>query len=100
MLVNAIILINVERGQIDKVAQQIVEIDGVSDVFSVAGRYDLAVVIRAHSNEQVAEVVTKFIRSIPYIVGTETLMAFKAYSKSDIEAGFSIGNEEIAKKGG
>lgn len=98
MLVNAIILINVERGQVDEVAQKIIDIQGVSDVFSVAGRYDLAVVIRAHSNEQVADVVTKGIRHLNGITATETLIAFKAYDKSDLEAAFSIGNEEIRQK--
>src|SRR5687767_3070283 len=95
MVVNAIILINVERGKVDDVAQKIINVDGVRDVFSIAGRYDLAVILRVNSNEQVANIVTGHIRSIAGITSTETLIAFKAYDKRDLESAFSIGNEEI-----
>lgn len=97
-MVNAIVLINVERGQVNPVAQQIIDIDGVTDVFSIAGRYDLAAILRTDTNEHVAEVVTVIIRGIKGILATETLIAFKAYSKSDLDAAFSIGNEEINHK--
>lgn len=96
MPVNAIVLINIERGQVNVVAQKIVDIDGVSDVFSIAGRYDLAAVLRVNSNEQIAEIVTEAIRDIPAITDTETLIAFKAFAKSDLDAAFSIGNEELS----
>lgn len=96
MPVNAIVLVNVERGQVNTVAQKIVDIDGVSDVFSIAGRYDLAAVLRTHNNEQIAEIVTEAILDIPAITHTETLIAFKAFAKSDLDAAFSIGNEELS----
>lgn len=95
MPVNAIVLINVERGKVGDVAQKIVDIDGISDVFSLAGRYDLAAILRTSSNEHIAEIVTGAIRDIQGITNTETLMAFKAYAKSDLDAAFSIGNEEL-----
>jgi len=93
MLVNAIVLIKVERGAVNSVAEHIVAIDGVSEVFSVAGRYDLVAVLRAHSNEQVADIVTKAVQGQSGILDTETLLAFKAYSRIDLEAAFSIGND-------
>lgn len=95
MAVHAIVLMNVERGKVNTVAQQIIDIDGVSDVFSIAGRYDLAAVLRTDSNEKIADIVTEVIRDVPNITQTETLMAFKAYAKSDLDAAFSIGNEEV-----
>jgi DNA-binding Lrp family transcriptional regulator len=98
MPVNAIVLITVERGQINQVAQKIIDIDGVSDVFSIAGRYDLAAVLRVPSNERIAEIVTEAIRDIQGITQTETLIAFKAYAKSDLDRAFSIGNEELLNK--
>jgi len=98
MAVHAIVLMNVERGKVNMVAQQIIDIDGVSDVFSIAGRYDLAAILRTDSNEKVADVVTEVIRDVPNITQTETLMAFKAYAKSDLDAAFSIGNEEVLDK--
>jgi DNA-binding Lrp family transcriptional regulator len=96
MVVNAIVLIKVERGKVNDVAQHIVNLDGVSEVFSVAGRYDLVAVLRAHSNEHVADIVTKAVQGQSGIQDTETLLAFKAYAKEDLEAAFSIGNEERA----
>jgi DNA-binding Lrp family transcriptional regulator len=98
MAVHAIVLMNVERGKVNTVAQQIIDIDGVSDVFSIAGRYDLAVILRTESNEKIADIVTEVIRDVPNITQTETLMAFKAYAKSDLDAAFSIGNEEVLDK--
>jgi DNA-binding Lrp family transcriptional regulator len=95
MAVHAIVLMNVERGKVNMVAQQIIDIDGISDVFSIAGRYDLAAILRTDSNEKIADIVTEVIRDVPNITQTETLMAFKAYAKSDLDAAFSIGNEEI-----
>jgi DNA-binding Lrp family transcriptional regulator len=94
MAVNAIVLVNVERGKVNDVAQQIVDIDGVSDVFSIAGRYDLVAILRTATNDEIAFIVTEAIRGIPNITHTETLIAFKAYAKSDLDAAFSIGNEE------
>ena len=96
MPVNAIVLVTVERGKVNEVAQSIIDTDGVSDVFSIAGRYDLVAILRVQSNEEIANVVTETIRTIPHITNTETLIAFKAYAKSDLDAAFSIGNEEVA----
>jgi DNA-binding Lrp family transcriptional regulator len=97
MAVHAIVLVNVERGKVNEVAQKLVDIEGVSDVFSIAGRYDLAAILRVNSNEEIAYIVTEAIRATPNITATETLIAFKAYAKSDLDAAFSIGNEEITQ---
>ena len=94
MVVNAIVLINAERGEVNNVAQHVMSIDGVSEVFSVAGRFDLVAVLRAHSNEHVADIVTEAVQGTKGITATETLLAFKAYSAEDMEAAFSIGNDE------
>lgn len=95
MPVNAIVLVTVERGKVNDVAQAIIDIDGISDVFSIAGRYDLCAILRVQSNEEIADIVTDAIRAIPHITNTETLIAFRTYAKSDLDAAFSIGNEEV-----
>ena len=95
-VVVALVLINVERSRIDEVAQRLLALDGVTEAFSVAGRYDLVAVLRTKTNEQIADLVTKRILDIPYITRTETLMAFKAYSRDDLGAMFSIGNDEAS----
>ena len=93
-VVIALVLINVERSKVDEVAQRLLALDGVTEAFSVAGRYDLVALLRTRGNEQIADLVTKRILDIPHITRTETLMAFKAYSRDDLGAMFSIGNEE------
>ena len=90
-MVNAIVLVNVDRGHVNDIAEELVELDGVTEVFSVAGRYDLAAILRSSSNERIAQLVTRHIMDMEHITHTETLMAFQAYSKYDLEAMFSIG---------
>lgn len=94
MVVNAIVLIKAERGAVNDLAQHIVNLAGVSEVFSVAGRYDLVAILRAKSNEHVAEIVTQAVQDMTGIIDTETLLAFKTYDQADLEAAFSIGNDE------
>ncbi|MBZ0306175.1 MAG: Lrp/AsnC ligand binding domain-containing protein, partial [Anaerolineae bacterium] len=60
-MVNAIVLINVSRAEVNNTAQKLLDIAGVSEVFSVAGRYDLVAILRAQSNEHVAEIVTQAV---------------------------------------
>jgi DNA-binding Lrp family transcriptional regulator len=90
-MVTAIVLLHVERDQINPVAEQLADVPGVTEVYSVAGRYDLAAVIRTRTNEELAEVITQRIRQVRGILDTETLIAFRAYSRHDLEAAFSLG---------
>jgi DNA-binding Lrp family transcriptional regulator len=90
-MVNALILMNVQRDRINEVAESLAGIDGISEVYSVAGRYDLIAVIRVRTNEELAELVTDTIRSFESITHTETLIAFRTYSRHDLEQMFSIG---------
>lgn len=90
-MVTAIVLLHVERDQINPVAEQLAEIPGVTEVYSVAGRYDLAAVIRTKTNDQLADVITQRIRQVGGILDTETLIAFRAYSRHDLDAAFSLG---------
>ena len=92
-MVTAIVLINVERSKVDDVAQQLLEFDGVTEVYSVAGRFDLVAMLRVRTNEEVADLVTRRILAIDGITRTETLMAFKVFSNYDLEHLFSIGAE-------
>lgn len=92
-MVSALVLMNVKRGQTRKVGQNLAEMDGITEVFSIAGRYDLVVLIRAGSNEQLVELVSSEIANSEAITHTETLIAFKVFSKHDLESMFSIGVE-------
>ena len=87
-MVTAIVLLNVERGQINDVAEALAGVPGIAEVYSVAGRYDLVAVLRVKTNEALADLVTSSIRDVAGITHTETLIAFRAYSRHDLEAIF------------
>ena len=93
-MVTAIVLVNAERGVIPKTAEVLAQMKGVAEVYSVAGQYDLAVIIRTKTNEELAELVTDHMLKLGGIKKTETLIAFRAYSKYDLERMFSIGMAE------
>jgi DNA-binding Lrp family transcriptional regulator len=88
-LVDGVVLMNVERRLVSAVAEKVVEIPGVTSVFSVGGRYDLVALIRVATNEELAELVTKRLAAVEGIERTETLIAFAVYSRFDMERPFS-----------
>ena len=90
-MVTSIILFNVERSKINETAERLAGIDGISEVYSVSGNYDLIAVVRVQSNEELSDLVTNKLVKMSSILKTETMLAFKAYSRHDLEAMFSIG---------
>jgi DNA-binding Lrp family transcriptional regulator len=92
-MVSAIVLIECQKSLINEAASVLAEIPGISEVYSVAGRVDLAAIIRVTNNEKLAEIVTQKLLQVPGITGTETLIAFQVFSKHDLESMFSIGLE-------
>jgi DNA-binding Lrp family transcriptional regulator len=90
-MVTAIILINTQRSQINKVAETLAEMAGISEVYSVSGNYDLVAIVRVASNDDLATLVTDRLLPIEAIVKTETMLAFKAFSRHDLEAMFTVG---------
>jgi DNA-binding Lrp family transcriptional regulator len=92
-MISAVVLINVQRNQINETAQSLLEIDGVAEVYSVTGEYDLVALLRLHQYEDLAEVVTNRMVQLPGITKTNTLMAFQCYSKADLQQAWDIGVE-------
>jgi DNA-binding Lrp family transcriptional regulator len=90
-MVTSIILMKTERTKINDVAEQLAEMEGVSEVYSVSGKYDLIVIVRVQSNDDLADLVTKKMLRIDAILQSETMLAFKAFSRHDLEAMFSVG---------
>jgi DNA-binding Lrp family transcriptional regulator len=90
-MVTAIILINAERNTINEVAEKLQEIAGISEVYSVSGKYDLVAIIRVKTNDDLANLVTRKMLTIAGIAKTETMLAFQAYSRHDLEAMFAVG---------
>ena len=92
-MVSAVVLINVQRGQVNETAQSLLEIEGVAEVYSVTGDYDLVALLRLHKYEDLAEVVTNRMVQLSGITKTNTLMAFQCYSKADLQQAWDIGVE-------
>lgn len=90
-MVTSIILINAERTKINKVAEQLAEIEGISEAYSVSGKYDIVAIARVPTNEALAELVTNKLLGMDAILKTETMLAFQAYSRHDLEAMFAVG---------
>ncbi len=90
-MVTAIVLINVEHGNVNEVADQLAGMEGIAEVYSVGGRFDLVAIIRVPSNDEMAALVTNSLMSVEGIEDTETLIAFRAYSSYDLERMFSVG---------
>lgn len=93
-MVTSIILLTVARGRVNEVAERLAALPGVSEVYSVAGRYDLAAVVRVRETEALADLVTRQMVGLDGIQATETLIAFRAFSRHDLEAGFALGGGE------
>jgi len=93
-MVTAIVLVECEKAKIVPTAQALAQLQGISEVYSVAGRTDLVAIVRVPDNDQLAEVITSQMLLIPGIAKTETLIAFQVYSKHDLDSMFSIGFED------
>ena len=90
-MVTAIVLLTVQRDKVNEVADKLASMDDVSEVYSLASRYDLAAIIRVSKNEGLSELVTNHMLKVEGIIKSETLIAFRVYSRHDLESMFSIG---------
>ena len=90
-MITAIVLITADVDRIPEVAQQIADLDGVTEVYSVAGDADLVAMVRVRHHEDLADVIADRLNKVEGVVHTETHIAFRAYSRHDLEAAFSLG---------
>ncbi|MCC6862788.1 MAG: Lrp/AsnC ligand binding domain-containing protein [Bryobacterales bacterium] len=96
-MVTAIVLINTAQGRTPEVAQALIDLPGIREAYSVAGAYDLVAIARVRGHEELADLVAGQVQKIPGIEATNTLIAFRAYSRRDLEAMWDIGNEELSR---
>jgi DNA-binding Lrp family transcriptional regulator len=94
MAVHAVVLVQCEIDEIPEAAQAIGDIRGVSEVYSVAGEFDLVAIVRVANHDDLATVIPGGIAKVEGVVRTETLIAFQVYSKHDLDRLFSIGFED------
>jgi DNA-binding Lrp family transcriptional regulator len=92
-MVTTIVLAVCDIHRIPETAQAVADIPEVSEVYSVAGDYDLVIMVRVRHHDDLARVVSESIAKVPGIERTQTLVAFKVYSHHDVEALFSVGFE-------
>jgi DNA-binding Lrp family transcriptional regulator len=92
-MVHAFVLIDALPARISELAAELADVDGVAEVYSVAGEADLVAVVRVRRHEELADVVTRRMSALPGITNTRTLIAFQAYSRHDLEAMWDLGAE-------
>ena len=93
-MLTAIALIDCDAARIPEVAAEIAEIDGVSEVYSVTGEVDLIAIVRVREHDDLADVVADKVSKVDGVLRTQTYIAFRAYSKHDLEEAFDLGLED------
>jgi DNA-binding Lrp family transcriptional regulator len=89
-MITAFIMMQMERDAISAAAEEMLEMPGITEVYSVAGEWDLVAVARVKQNEDLAKLVTEDMIEIEGVVATQTLIAFRQYSKHDLERMFGL----------
>ena len=93
-MITAIVLVHAAVDRIPEVAEEIAALEGVSEVYSVTGGADLVAMVRVREHEALADVIADRLSKVDGVRGTETHIAFRTYSKHDLEAAFALGVEE------
>ena len=91
-MTHAIVLIEAERDAMSTLGGVLADIEGVREAYSVTGEWDFVAIVRVPKQERLAEVVTAQIGQLEGVSRTQTMVAFEAFSKHDLEALFSVGN--------
>lgn len=92
-MITAIVMVNAAVDRIPEVAQALADLDGVSEVYSVAGDVDLVAMVRVRRHEDLHETIAGRLNKVEGVLATQTLIAFQAYSRHDLDATFSLGVE-------
>ena len=90
-MITSMVLLNVERNKVNEVAEQLSAMEGITEVYSVAGRYDLVAIVRVKDSEDLSNIVTRHLLKVDGITRSETLIAFRVFSRHDLERMFAIG---------
>jgi DNA-binding Lrp family transcriptional regulator len=90
-MTHAIVLIQAEGSALGTLGSELADIEGVAEAYSVTGDWDFVAMLRMREQDQLAQVVTGRLSQLPGVRRTQTMVAFEAYSKHDLEALFSVG---------
>ncbi|MCP4180379.1 MAG: Lrp/AsnC family transcriptional regulator [bacterium] len=89
-MTTSIILINVKRSMLKEATEQVKTLTGVTEVYTVAGEYDLVAMLRLKDSSELSAILTEEISNITGITHTKTLFAFDVFSKFDFEKAFNL----------
>lgn len=77
------VFVQCELGRTYEVAAKLVdEIEGVAEVYSISGEYDL--LVKAHPPADAGVFVTQILQRVPGVQRTSTVLAFNAFTPSGI----------------
>ena len=91
IMITAFVLIQTDSARIPECAEEISEIEGISEVYSVTGEWDLIAIARVRRHEDLADAIANRLSKVNGVIGTTTQIAFRAYSQHDLDAAFSLG---------
>ena len=84
-MITAIVMIKCEVGRVNSVAEALVDLEGVAEVYSVSGEHDIFCIVRVRQYDALATALSEEIAQVAGIVKTTTHMAFRCYSKHNME---------------
>ena len=90
-MVTAIVLVKAEVQRIPEIAAELAQLPAVSEVYSVTGEFDLVAMVRVRTHEELADVIPGGVNKVAGVTHTETHIAFRTYSRHDLEAAFALG---------
>ncbi len=94
-MITAIVLVKTAVDRVGEVAETIAELPAVTEVYSVTGEFDLVAVVRVRRHEELAQVIPGQLNKVDGVISTETHIAFRTYSRHDLEAAFSLGLDDV-----
>jgi DNA-binding Lrp family transcriptional regulator len=93
-MITAIVLVKARVDAIPEVAEELADLPGVSEVYSVTGEVDLIAMVRVRQHEELADVIADRLNKVPGVLATETHIAFRTYSRHDLESAFALGFDD------
>ena len=90
-MLHAFLMITAEPARVAELSELLADVEGIAEVYSVAGEVDLIAIVRVPHHDDLADVVTRHVAQLPGIIATRTMVAFKAYSRRDLDALWDIG---------
>lgn len=93
-MITAIVLVKAAVARIPEVAEAIADLPAVTEVYSVTGEFDLIAMVRVKEHEQLADAIADRLNKVDGVLSTETHIAFRSYSRHDLESAFAIGFDD------